>query len=238
MGFLSTTQKTDDQRSGDGSSHEENRGLNLARISDLLGRKQNAPEEAHIPAADMTAAVDRVLRKTPAPTQTTTESINDEPIRATLGAIEAALYSIDQIREIIEQAYDVALSARDVEDAGGRSLLAESYDELRLSINSLVDDLDEQASVLIGKNQRHIDVHLGGKAHYSISPTRLDVSSKGLNLDPPRDAFATFDEITQIMDELDAATKRADRAAASYCRDAQYLITRLNGVDQEQNSQE
>ena len=227
MGFALSRQNTGSQnaKSGDKSSKR-------SPLAGWLGRKQDEPEEAAIPAIDITAGLNRVLKNRQTSDDKSIEKVDDEPIRLTLAAIEAALYSIDQIRDIIEQAYDVALSARDVEDAGGRALLAESYDELRLSINSTIENLDEQAGVLIGKDQRHIDVHLGGKAHYSISPTRLDASSKGLNLDPPRDAFATFDEITQIMEELDAATKRADRAAAGYCRDAQFLIARLNGAQE------
>jgi|GEM_PF-1310959 len=226
MGFALTRQNAGSQNAK--SSDKQSKRSPLAG---WLGRKPDEGEQASIPAIDIAAGLNRVLRNSQASEEAAPEPVDDEPIRLTLTAIEAALYSIDQIREIIEQAYDVALSARNVEDAGGRALLAESYDELRLSVNSTIDNLDEQAGVLIGKDQRHIDVHLGGKAHYSISPTRLDASAKGLNLDPPRDAFATFDEITRIMEELDAATKRTDRAAAGYCRDAQFLIARLNGEE-------
>ena len=227
MGFALTR-----QNAGSQTPKSSGKASKRSPLAGWLGRKQDEPEEASIPAIDISAGLNRVLKNRQTSAEKTPEPVDDEPIRLTLAAIEAALYSIDQIRDIIEQAYDVALSARDVEDAGGRALLAESYDELRLSINTTIENLDEQAGVLLGKDQRHIDVHLGGKAHYSISPTRLDASSKGLNLDPPRDAFATFDEITQIMEELDAATKRADRAAAGYCRDAQFLIARLNGAEE------
>ncbi|MEL7488805.1 MAG: hypothetical protein AAGJ87_16530 [Pseudomonadota bacterium] len=195
-------------------------------LAGWLGRKSSDNADSDLPEIDVAAGLSRVLR-TNAPAPEKNAAGDAEPIRAALASIEAALYSIDQVRDVIEQAYDVALSAQDVEDAGGRALLAESYDELRLSINALIDTFDDHAAVLIGKDQRHIDVSLGGKAHYSISPTRLDVSAKGLNLDPPRDAFATFEEISAILQELDNATKRADRAAAGYCRDAQFLIARL-----------
>ena len=148
-------------------------------------------------------------------------------MREALAAIEGALYAIDRVRDILEQACEVALSAKDVGDVGGRSLLAESYDELRLSINEALDKIDPRAAVLIGKGQRHIDVVLGGRTKYSVSPFRLDVSEKGLDLPPPVDAFATYDEIDNVLSQLDKALGRADRAAASYCRDAQYLIARM-----------
>jgi len=195
-------------------------------LAGWLGRKNVDTDDEDTPAINAEAGLNRILnaKRSLPPKQ---KSANDQPVHDALAAIEAALYSIDQIRDIIEQAYDVAHSAREVEDAGGRALLAESYDELRLSINGAIEAIDDQGKILVGNSRQHIDVPLGGKAQYSISPTRLDVSAKGLNLDPPRDAFATFEEITQIMEELDKAIQRADRAAAGYCRDAQYLIARL-----------
>lgn len=196
-------------------------------LGGLLGRKGAAEADA-LPEADLQAGMARALRAVASQAEAEPASDGD-PIRDALSSIEAALYSIDTVRDLIEQAYEVTLSAQDVEDAGGRALLAESYDDLRLSINKTIDGLDERAAALIGKNPHHLDVKLEGKAHYSVTPTRLDISAKGLNLDPPRDAFATFEEITQVLGELDSALKKADRAAAGYCRDAQFLIARLAG---------
>lgn len=193
-------------------------------LAGWLGRKHN--DDDALPEIDVAAGLNRVLRAV-APQTDEPKDVAVDPIREALASIEAALYAIDTIREIIEQAYEVTFSAQDVEDAGGRALLAESYDDLRLTINKTLDALDERAAILLGKNQRNFDVKLGGKAHYSVSPTRLDVSSRGLNLDPPRDAFATFEEINSVLSELDTALKKADRAAAGYCRDAQFLIARM-----------
>jgi len=196
-------------------------------LAGLFGQKR-ADDDAALPEVDFAAGLSRVLRTTSNSSAAKTSPVeNVDPIREALASIEAALYAIDSVRDIIEQAYEVTLSANDVEDVGGRALLAESYDELRLSIDATLDKLDERAAILISKKSRQIDVKLGGKAHYSISPARLDSSPNGLNLDPPRDAFATFEEITAVMEELDSALKKADRAAAGYCRDAQFLIDRL-----------
>ncbi|MEE2690932.1 MAG: hypothetical protein VX640_05245 [Pseudomonadota bacterium] len=194
-------------------------------LATLLRRKpQDASDE--IVQMDLAGGLNRALRTTSTHAEAAVR-VDDSPIRDALAAIEASLYSIDTIRDIIEQAYEVALSAQEVEDAGGRALLAESYDELRLAINKTIDELDPRAGALIGKNAHNLEVKLGGKAQYSVSAIRLDASAKGLNLDPPRDAFATFDEITRVLDELDTALKKADRAAAGYCRDAQFLIARM-----------
>jgi len=203
----------------------------LARRSPLagwLGRRKDAKGKEALPEIDIASGVDRALRKPAIAAEPTARKDKENPVRDALGAIEAALYAIDRIRDTLEQACEVAISAKDIEDAGGRALLAEHYDELRLSVNYTIEQADPRAAILLGKGQRHLDVNLGGTTRYSVSPVRLDAGERGLCLSPPRDAFATYEEITKSLDELDHALARADRAAANYCRDAQYLIARMN----------
>ncbi|MEM9168532.1 MAG: hypothetical protein AAGC56_02675 [Pseudomonadota bacterium] len=191
-----------------------------------LFRRRNATPVEELPAINAAAGLDRVLRqKTERPAAV---GVDPEVVRAALARIEAALFAIDDVREIVEQAQDVVLSARELEDAGGRALLAESYDELRQSIDRAVDQFDENAARLVGFEAEELVVPLVGQASLSVTPMRLDTSSGGLGLSPPRDAFASFDEIKAITAELDAALARADRAAAGYVGDAQYLIARLD----------
>jgi hypothetical protein len=203
----------------------------LAGLFGIAGQPADEPE---LPAMDVAAGLDRALRRAAAaqqhPKTADVESVAATNIRQALSAIESALYAVDRVRDIIEQAYEVTLSAHEAEEEGARALLAESFDDLRLSINAAADAADDRATTLIGKSPRQIDVKLGGKAHYSVSPCRLDASPKGLNINPPRDAFATFEEISETLDELDAALKKADRAAAAYCRDAQFLIGKLHEI--------
>lgn len=211
------------------ASEDADRKPKRSPLAGLFGINARAEEEPDLPEMDVAAGVDRALRRTlgaaaPEKNQSAQTASN---IRTALGSIESSLYVIDRVREIIEQAYEVALSANDTQEVGARALLAESFDEHRLSINSLIDAVDERAATLVGKNQRQIDVKLGGKAHYSVSACRLDASPKGLNINPPRDAFATFDEIAASLEELDSALQKADRAANAYCRDAQFLIAKL-----------
>ena len=216
---------------GSGDDQSFDKAFRKSPLGALLNRRDPGDDDV-LPQADITAGLNRVLRA-PSPQVPVATAVPDlEPVRAALAAIEATLYAIDTVRDVIEQAYEVALSAQDVEDAGGRALLAESYDDLRLSIAKTVDGLDDRSGALIGKSARHLDVKLGGKAHYSVSPTRLDITPKGLNLPPPRDAFATFDEINNVLADLDSALKKADRTAAGYCRDAQFLIARMNQPEQ------
>lgn len=196
-------------------------------LAGLLGRKQSAAKTDAPPEINVAAGLNRVLRASSPPPESQETTAKADPVREALATIESALYAIDTIRETIEQAYEVALSAQGVEDIGGRALLAERYDEIRQQIGKIIDQLDERAALLIGKNQHNLEIKLGGKANYSVSPTRLDLSARGLNLEPPRDAFATFEEINAVLSELDSALKRADRAASAYCRDAQFLMARL-----------
>jgi len=205
------------------------KAIKKSPLAGWLGTKTTAEDE--LPEINVAAGLARALRSANTrQEETPAADVENNPVREALSAIETTLYAIDDVRDILEQACDVVLSAKSVEEAGGRALLAESYDDLRVSINKSVNGTDDSAKVLIGKNQRHIDVNLGGKAHYSISAMRLDASERGLNLSPPRDAFATYDEIDQTLEELDKALAKADRTAANYCRDAQYLIARIKGA--------
>jgi hypothetical protein len=203
-------------------------------LAGLFGISNQPAEESELPAMDVAAGLDRALRRTAGKQQAKSPDADSAAagnIRHALGAIESALYAVDRVRDVIEQAYEVTLSAHEAEEEGARALLAESFDELRLAINSAAEAADDKTSNLVGKSPRQIDVKLGGKAHYSVSPCRLDASPKGLNINPPRGAFSTFEEISETLDELDAALKKADRAAAAYCRDAQFLIGKLQEAD-------
>ncbi len=212
-----------------GASGDAEKKPKRSPLAGLFGLSGQHADEPELPAMDVAAGLSRALRRTSEaqPAEKRQAPTGGENIREALGAIESALYTIDRVRDIIEQAYEVALSANDTEEAGARALLAESFDELRLSINSTIESVDDRASTLVGKSHRQIDVKLGGKAHYSVSPCRLDSSPKGLNINPPRDAFSTFEEIAISLEELDAALLKADRGANAYCRDAQFLIAKL-----------
>ncbi len=206
-----------------------------AKKSPLAGwfnKKQDKVGKSELPEMDVAGGLDRALRSSN-PIADRPRPDHDEPVRNALAAIETVLYAIDRVRDILEQGCEIALSAKNIEEVSGRAMLAESYDELRLSIDASLEKIDPRAVVLIGKNQRHLDVLLGGKTRYSVSPMCLDVSDKGLNLSPPRDAFAAYEEIDDTLDQLDKALSRCDRAAASYCRDAQYLIARMSASEKE-----
>ncbi|MGF1543141.1 MAG: hypothetical protein ACFB00_01305 [Parvularculaceae bacterium] len=190
-----------------------------------FGKKSSA-EDSTLPEMNVAAGVSRALKPTSSAGAKPTADAARADVRDALAAIEAALTVIDQVREIVEEALDLVDTVANVDDAGGRALLAERYDDMRQSIDAALEDADERAAPLIGRTQRQIDVRLADHAHYSVSPTRLAPSPDGLALEPPRDAFDEDDEVGAARTALSRALDILDGAAALYCRDAQYLIAR------------
>ncbi|MEM8988240.1 MAG: hypothetical protein AAGC95_16110 [Pseudomonadota bacterium] len=175
---------------------------------------------------DVSIGVDRALRHAQQG-ESLREAADQEEVRFALHAIEAALFAIDDIRELLEEACEVTLSARESSDEAARALFAERYDEVRLAIDPIANEAEYEGASLLSKKARALDIELGPKAHFSVSAYRLDIGEKGLDLPPPRDAFETAEEIEMALEKLDRALQRVDRAAESYCRDAQYLSGRL-----------
>ncbi|MEM6413086.1 MAG: hypothetical protein AAF720_00315 [Pseudomonadota bacterium] len=233
------------QRTGLGQGQKPKR----SPLAGWFGRRSN--EDESLPAMDVSGGLTRAMRLVQTSHDMHVRNTTREPIRVALCAIENALSAIDRVRDAIEEGFELVISAQETDDPASRAIFADRYDELRLSIETLAEatvankeqgniaaaadvritakgDTDEARGLtLVGGDRRQIDVQLGGQAHYSVSPTSLDASADGLNLSPPRDAFSTDEEILDVLEELDRALQKADRAAASYCRDAQFLIARL-----------
>ncbi len=200
-------------------------------LSSLLGLK-GAEDETPLPTMDVAGGLSRALKRAEDNVGADEEILaGQRSLQEALSAIEGALRLIDKIRDMIDYAYESAMSALEVDEAGGRALIAESYDDKRLEINELVAAADENTAHLIGKKARQIDVKIDGAAHYSISAIRLDVAEKGLNLNPPHDAFESDEEVNRTLDEIGLAVERLDRAAAIYGRDTEYLLARLSALD-------
>ena len=193
----------------------------------VLSQGQDAPTQAELNQNGL----NRALRATQHSGAKVVSNVTARDIHKALSAIEATLYSIDHIRDVLEQACELVVAARDVEEFGGRAIIAERYDELRDAIDHHLEVAQNDGAILVAKGQRHMDVILGGKTYYAVSAMRLDTSERGLNLIPPLDAFCTQEEVEKIIEHLDNALARTDRAAAHYCRDAQYLVARLSPED-------
>lgn len=151
-----------------------------------------------------------------------------ENLKFALHAIEAALFALDDIRALIEEACEMALAAADVNDEAERALFADRYDEIRLSIDPIANDAEFEGVNLLGDKAKPLDVDLDGRANYSVTAAQMTSSNKGLNLPPPEQAFAEADEIQKIIEHLDRALTRVDRASEIYCRDAEVLSLRIS----------
>jgi len=182
-------------------------------------------EETAEPAVDIAAGVHRALRQS-RPAAPDAAAAPKTDVRRAFVVIEQALFALDAIRETLEEACEIALQARDCDDEAGRALLAERYDDLRLSVPELAKEAASKDGDLLTGSARAFDIGLGGAARYTIPAIRMDLGEKGLSLPPPRDAFEEDEEILAVLEGLDAALAKTDRAVEQYCRDATFLAAR------------
>ncbi len=215
------------QKQRDGSEPDtQGKQLEKRRLSNLFRRK---PIENNVPEINLNAGLSRAL-KTPKINKKSAEdeANNQHAGTQALVAIEAVLYVMDRTREIISQCVEIAQSAKNTKEPGARALLAESYDELRLSIEEIANETDENGDLLIGPNAKNLEIEMTGRARYSVASFRLDCTPNGLNLPPPLNAFAEDEEIDNTLLQLQKVQDRVDRATAGYCRDAKFLMSRLD----------
>ena len=192
--------------------------------------KKRKPEAAVLPAIDLDASLNRAMRAPKGARKSGEVRLRDsQAVRDALTAIEGALYALDQADEILEQCLEVIKSAKHSEEVGARALLAESYDELRLGLDGVNAEAGDGVS-LIGEAAENLDIEMTGHARYAIAAFRLDSSPKGLNLPPPLEAFADMAEVDQTLAQLTRAQTRLERATAGYCRDAKFLMARLQSM--------
>ena len=189
-------------------------------LAKLLRRSDPEPE------LDLRPAMDRALRQVRQGADLR-KNAHGEELRFALHVIEAAIYGIDDIRALLEEACEVLLAARDAEEIPARALLAERYDELRLSLDPIAEGCEYEGVDLLGRKAKGYDIELGVSAHFSIAPARMTIDAKGLDLPPPKDGFEPVEEVETIIEKLDRALLRVDRAAENYCRDARFLSARL-----------
>jgi len=217
------TGRKDDTRKGAGGKRKG-----------LLSRKPKVEDMPSLSPEAVAAGVSRALRSPKIkPTSAENEIRDFAAARKGLRAIETVLFVLDQVRDVLGQCREIVASAKDTEDLGARALLAEKFDEHRLSINGIVGEVNETGQLLVGPDAEPLEIQMTGRALYSISCLRLDVSDQGLGLSPPIEAFAEDSEVDAILSELESAVGRVERATASYCRDAKFLMGRLKSAQSE-----
>lgn len=194
------------------------------RLFDLaLGRVRGAGDGGEV---DISVGLNRALAHARSRSARLRSSVHED-VELALQSIEAALFAIDEIRELLREACDIASAAAETTDLGGRALLAERYDDVRAAVDDIAGSAEFDGVTLLAENARALEVELGQKARYLVAPFRLNIGPKGLDLPPPETAFAEAEEIAQCGEALLAGLVRLDRAAETYCRDAQVLGARV-----------
>ena len=154
------------------------------------------------------------------------ENPDNKGLRAALRAIESALFVMDDMREKLIEASQLVLKAGSSSTDGGRALLAERYDEIRLSFDPIVKNADPDAQKLLGAKSGALTVRIGG-AQYAIACAKVDISKNGLNLPPPLDAFMSDKEIAETLQHIKKATEKIAEIADGYLSDAIFLSQKL-----------
>ncbi|MEM1193035.1 MAG: hypothetical protein AAGH42_06535 [Pseudomonadota bacterium] len=194
--------------------------------------KRKTVDEPVVAPETLAVGLSRALRTANMPRKAQEDAVQDtEHVRHALIVIEAILYAMDQARETITQCSEIIESAKLTEDLGGRAMLAENYDDLRLSLDKLAETDDEVVAELISAPGATLDLALTGRARYSIAGFCLGTDDHALNLPPPLTAFAADDEIEHTQLALDHAAGRVTRATASYCRDAKFLMACIGDLN-------
>ena len=143
-------------------------------------------------------------------------------IRLALGAIEDALIAVDAIRAALDEASELAVDALATRDEGRRAILAERYDDLRHAINESCGVTTKEADCLTAHVKARIEVSLDhkGRSRHVVRGCDLSTGAQGLDLPPPLEAFATDEEIQNVIAATAAAFQRLDRAAQIFLDDA------------------
>ena len=196
----------------------------------FLRRKTIAQED--LPRGDINATMSRALRsQNYISTRQEYLKKDQKKTHEALAAIEAAIYVLDRASDIIDQSIEVTISATLAKEPGARAMLAESYDELRLSIDAISPDAEDKCHRLLGTQSGNMEIEMPGRARYCVAGFRLDTSEAGLNLKPPVDAFSDPIEIDDTLQHLKTAKAKVARISAAYCRDAQFLMSRLRELE-------
>ena len=177
---------------------------------------------------DLKASAARALRNPLRETRIAPqENAACKPALEALAAIEASFFVIDDLQDVLVEASHIVLSATTIDDIAARSLLAERYDELRLSIDGVLDSSDRNTINILGQKESKKAIPLPGGALFHLTSTNLYLGEQGLDLPPPLEAFSSNMEIALVLEKLDEALSKLSKTSESYMRDTQFLIARI-----------
>lgn len=195
----------------------------------LAGHEEPAPPQEG--PVDIRFGIDRVLRNTRKP-QTTPRTVEEAAARA-VAAVEGTLVAIDSINEYLMEALELTTEALKTSDPAKRALIADRYEELRSSIDTVAAGASFQGVNLIDSGRDALEIRLpaAGEPRHAISHITLVAGERGLSIKSPAELFASEDEIDAARQTLIAARLRLDRATDTFLNQASMLAPHLGMVD-------
>lgn len=193
-------------------------------------RRKKGPVKPRAPRS----AVARALRHTAASTGSLTAAELGQRIATGFSTLETAVLAIDTISDRLREAAELTAAAAITEDPGRRALLAGRYDDVRAEIDAVAGSASHNRinlinGRLIGGHAPSFDIALDeeGRAGVAIQVVNLTTGAGGLELSPPRSAFAENAEIETIAREIEAAQALVARTSERFADHAAFIAGRL-----------
>ena len=183
-----------------------------------------APEEVAPPDI---ISVDRALKTAPELPQ------EDEPHPALKGleraclTLEAVPPILKRLRAHVHSMSETAIAASTEEDLGLRALMGEDYEDHLAAVPAFAPKDGDATISLLGEKARGLRVPLDTGGDYAIAPFAITIAPHGLNLEPPKGAFALHREVAETLTSLTAALDRLDGAGLRYQKDHAFLLSRV-----------
>ncbi len=149
--------------------------------------------------------------------------------RQALGAIEAAMKGIHNIRHRLNELRTIAERVQNTRDVHARSFWAKHYEDLRNEIDLAAMAASYQGLNLIdgGGLYMRLAAGLGARTAFTISHTNLTAGRKGLNLPALRFAFTHDTEVEDVLHAITLAEQHLDWAVNVYRQEAVFLRRRF-----------
>ena len=187
------------------------------------GRKINGPADgagAWMRAAELTTRAD-------------TQSAVREEVDQARSALVAALDGVASAQALVEQMKSLALQAKASGSSSERSALATQFNDLRVQIDSLLNDATYNGTTIVGDGAGNLVVRIsddGSKTH-TVQGVDLTTDSAAGDIDAPSANWVTSIQIDASIADVDAALSAYKVQARVIGSDAAFLQTRIDFLD-------
>ena len=147
---------------------------------------------------------------------------------AAINQITDVVEALGAIRDVLRVLAETVIKASAETDDALRALLSEDYDDNRRRVADVLAAQSEKVLALLGPDASAHRLPLKSGGEYYIAAFPVSVDSGSLDLPPPSDGFSSQREIALIMEKVDSAISRLDRAAKIYNQDKAFLSARVD----------